>query len=71
MKVFLEIIWGLFLIVLTDLYFDYIVSRDIAPTIIVFLGGVVVLALWIMFIYRIIKDLINYFNKQKTKEDDN
>lgn len=71
MKIFFGVLYTLLLVVITDMYFEYVLSRDYAHILLVFLGGVIVLLLWVLHVYRTIKDLINYFNKQKTKDNDN
>lgn len=59
MKIFIIILSGLGLVVLSDLFFEYLVSGDFVPIPLIVLGGLLILFAWIFYFTQIYKHLKN------------
>lgn len=63
MKEFLIIAITLVIIAITDITFEYGISRDLLPTPIIAINIVILIVLWVIYLRYIIR-YINNFNKQ-------
>jgi hypothetical protein len=65
MKLFLTIFFGLVLLITTDLYFDYVISGDYIVAYLVWLVSIILIALWVVYIIRVFKQITNYLKNKK------
>lgn len=64
-EIFINIILGLVLLGLTDLYFEYVISGDYTPVFLTFLASAIIGMFYTIFFIRVIKQINNHL---KTNE---